>query len=120
MADTNDLPGVTKMDDPQLGALYRDDEAPASFQPSLGSACFIRRTVNNQSIRLVPGTLTNFLKDRYGYLKFNASGPAVGLILSKQGASGSGQNCFSGIRALHKTAAAASSLRLPVFPPFCG
>jgi CSLREA domain-containing protein len=32
---------------------------------------------------------------------------------------GAEPNRFAGIRALHKTAAAATSLRLPVFPPFC-
>jgi hypothetical protein len=133
-------PGVTKMDDPQLGALtaancamsgcrtpvrpisagsYRDDEAPASFQPSLGSACFIRRAVTNQNFRVVPGPLTTFLKDRHGYVKFNLTSPAVGLILSRQGAAGAGQHRFAGIRALHKTAATATALRLPVFPPFC-
>jgi uncharacterized repeat protein (TIGR01451 family) len=102
-----------------VGALYRDDEALASFQPSLGGGCLIRRAVNNANFRVVPGPLTSFLKDRHGYLKFNASVPAVGLLLSRQAQPGAAKNRFAGIRPLHATAAAPATLTLPVLPPFC-
>ncbi|HYE74552.1 MAG TPA: hypothetical protein VEF04_14530, partial [Blastocatellia bacterium] len=101
------------------GTLYREDEVLASFQPSLGSGCLIQRAVSNQNFRIVSNHLLNFLKDRHGYIKFNLSSPAVGLILSKQGPSGQQQNRFAGIRSLHKTLQATSTLSLPVFPPFC-
>ncbi|HYE73596.1 MAG TPA: choice-of-anchor Q domain-containing protein, partial [Blastocatellia bacterium] len=102
-----------------VGLLYRADETPASFQPSLGSGCFITRSITNQSIRIVPGSLSSFLKDSYGYIKFNVSGPAVGLLFSRQGASGQPQNRFAGIRTLHKTNTGYTALFVPVFPPFC-
>jgi hypothetical protein len=101
------------------GAVYRDDEAPASFQPSLGAGCFVQRPVTNANFRVVPGPLTTFLKDRSGYVKFNLTSPGVGLLLTRQGATGAGPNRFAGIRALHKTTVTATSLRLPVFPSFC-
>jgi hypothetical protein len=103
-----------------VGALYRDDEALASFQPSLGGGgCFVARPVTNANFRVVPGPLTNFLKDRSGHLRFNVSTPAVGLLLVKQGAANQAQRRFAGVRALHRTAANSATLTLPVFPPFC-
>jgi hypothetical protein len=63
------------------GVVYRADETPASIQPSLGSACFIQRAVTNQNFRVVPGPLTTFLKDSYGYVKLSLTSPAVGLLL---------------------------------------
>jgi hypothetical protein len=103
-----------------VGTLYRADEAPASFQPSLGSGCLLLRAVTNQNFRVVPGPLTNFLKDRYGYLRFNVTTPSVGLLLTRQGAANQAQRRFAGIHDLHQTAANAATLLLPVFPPFCG
>jgi len=105
----------------QLGAglVYREDEIGASFQPSLGTGCLIQRKLTNQNFRLVPNSLANFLKDRHGYIKFNLSSPGIGLILSKQRASGQAQNRFSGIRALHKTTTTSAALTLPTFQPFC-
>ncbi|HYE73540.1 MAG TPA: hypothetical protein VEF04_09415, partial [Blastocatellia bacterium] len=103
----------------ETGAIYRDDEALASFTNALSSGCLLQRAVTSQNFRLVPGSLAGFLKDRHGYMKFNLTTPAVGLVLSKQGVAGQPQNRFSGIRTLHKTQLTTSSLRLPVFPPFC-
>lgn len=102
-----------------VGGVWRDDEAPASFTNGLGSGCLIERAVTNQNFRLVPGTLTSFLQNRTGYLKVNLTSPAVGLLLTRQGAPGQPQGRFAGIRSLHKTAVTASALRLPVFTPVC-
>jgi hypothetical protein len=102
------------------GVLYRADEAPASFQPQIGAGCFSVTAVDKSKIRVVPGNLDTFLKDSYGYLKFNVSSPAVGLLISKQGPANQGVNRFSGIRALHKTAVGGATLVAPCFPPFCG
>ncbi|HYE75909.1 MAG TPA: hypothetical protein VEF04_21370, partial [Blastocatellia bacterium] len=102
------------------GALYRDDETLASFTNALGSGCLIERSVTSSNFRVAPGTLAGFLKDRYGYLKFNLTSPAVGLIQNKQGAPAQyPNNRFAGIRSLHKTAVISSSLKLPIFHPFC-
>jgi hypothetical protein len=68
----------------------------------------------------VPGTLDTFLKDSYGYLKFNVSSPAVGLLISRQGPANQALNRWSGIRTLHKTQVGAATLTAPCFPPFCG
>jgi hypothetical protein len=84
-----------------------------------GSASINARPVTNANFRVVPGPLTNFLKDRSGHLRFNLSTPAVGLLLVMQGAANQAQRRFAGIRALHKTATNAATLVLPVFPPFC-
>lgn len=102
-----------------VGLLYRADEAPASFQPSLGSGCFISRAITNQNFRIVPGNLSSFLKDSYGYIKFNVSAPAVGLLFSRQGVIGQSKNRFAGIRTLHKTGTGYTALFVPVFPPYC-
>lgn len=103
-----------------VGIFFRADEHPASYQPSLGTSCFIMRAVTSQNFRIVPGGLNAFFKDSYGYLKFNVTTPAVGLLLTKQGATGQAQGRFSGIRTLHKTATMFSVLAVPVFSPFCG
>jgi hypothetical protein len=106
-----------------VGVAYRADEAPASFQPQLGAGCLLQRPVESASIRIVPGSLGSFLRDSYGYLKFNTTAPAFGLLISKQGAQGQAANRFAGIRALHKTGYTSPfffSLRVPCFPPFCG
>jgi hypothetical protein len=102
-----------------VGVLYRADEMPASFQPKF-TGCQVLSDVTNANFRVVPGPLTNFLKDSYGYLKFNVSGPAVGLLLSRQAAGNATKNRYAGVRALHKTATGAATLRMPMFPPFCG
>jgi hypothetical protein len=103
-----------------VGVLYRADEAPASFQPQIGAGCFSVTAVDKTKIRIVPGNLDTFLKDSYGYLKFNVSSPAVGLLISKQGPANQAGNRWSGIRTLHKTAVGAATLSAPCFPPFCG
>jgi hypothetical protein len=102
-----------------VGVLYRADERPASFQPKL-TGCHVLSDVTSTNFRVVPGPLTAFLKDSYGYLKFNVSAPAVGLLVSRQSALGNARNRFSGIRALHKTAVGTATLAMPTFPPFCG
>jgi hypothetical protein len=103
-----------------VGVLYRADEMPASFQPQIGSGCFSSTKVDNAKIRVVPGNLTTFLKDSYGYLKFNVSAPAVGLLISVQGPANQVNNRWSGIRTLHKTNVGTATLVAPCFPPFCG
>jgi hypothetical protein len=107
-----------------FGVLYRSDEFPASFTPSIGSGCFSQTVVqppsgSNPGIRIVPGNINTFLKGDFGYLKFNTT-PAVGLLISKQGAANSNVNQFSGIRTLHKTNVGEATLITPCFPPFCG
>lgn len=101
------------------GAIYKDDERVASFSTALGESCFIVRAVSATNFRVVPGPLTTFLKDRYGYLRFNLTGPAVGLMFTRQGAAGSAQNRWAGIRTLHAMATVSAELRLPIFPPAC-
>jgi hypothetical protein len=103
-----------------VGVLYRADEAPASFQPQIGTGCFSVTSIDRTKIRIVPGNLETFLKDSYGYLKFNVSAPAVGLLISRQGPPNQANNRFSGIRTLHKTAVGTATLAAPCFPPFCG
>jgi hypothetical protein len=103
-----------------VGVLYRADEAPASFQPQLQNRCLSVTAIESSAIRVVPGNLATFLKDSYGYLKFNVTNPAVGLLVSRQGAAGQAANRFSGIRTLHKTQVGAGVLLAPCFPPFCG
>jgi hypothetical protein len=102
-----------------VGALYRADEAPASFQPIPTRGCFNVAFIDGTIIRIVPGSLNSFLKDSYGYLKINTT-PAVGLLMSRQGAANQAQNRFSGIRTLHKTQVSSATLTAPCFPPFCG
>jgi hypothetical protein len=103
-----------------VGAVYRADEAPASFQPQIGASCFSVTAIDKSKIRVVPGNLDTFLKDSYGYLKFNVSAPAVGLLISRQGPPNQPLNRWSGIRTLHKTAVGTATLVTPCFPPFCG
>jgi hypothetical protein len=102
-----------------VGVLYRADERPASFQPKL-TGCHVLSDVTSANFRVVPGPLTAFLKDSYGYMKFNVSAPAVGLLISRQSALGSAQNRWAGVRTLHKTAVRPATLAAPMFPPFCG
>jgi len=104
-----------------VGVVYRADETPASFQPQLNSGCLAITLLDAGKIRVATqnGNYNNFLKDSYGYIKFNVTSPAVGLLISKQGAAGSQVNRFSGIRTLHKTAVGAATLSSPIFPPFC-
>lgn len=104
-----------------VGVVYRADETPASFQPQLNSGCLSITLIDAGKIRVATqnGGYNNFLKDSYGYLKFNVTSPAVGLLISKQGVAGQPINRFSGIRTLHKTLVGAATLSLPVFPPFC-
>ena len=104
-----------------FGIVYRADETPASFQPQLNSGCLSITLIDAGKIRVATqnGGYNNFLKDSYGYLKFNVTSPAVGLLISKQGAAGQPINRFSGIRTLHKTQVGSATLSLPVFPPFC-
>jgi hypothetical protein len=103
-----------------VGVLYRADEFPASFQPQIGvpGRCLTLTFVDASRIRIVPGNLNNFLKGSYGYIKFNSS-PAVGLLLSQQGAANQMINRWSGIRLLHKTNVGPATLVTPCFPPFC-
>lgn len=102
------------------GVLYRADEAPASFQPQIGSNCFSRTALDQSKIRIVPAGYNAFLKGSYGYIKFNVTSPAVGLLISVQGAPANyPNNRFAGIRTLHKTNVGAATLTSPVFPPFC-
>jgi hypothetical protein len=103
-----------------VGALYRADETPASFQPQIGAGCFSTVPIDKSKVRVVPGNLDTFLKDSYGYLKFNVATPAVGLLHSKQGPANQGKNRWSGVRTLHKTAVGTATLVAPCFPPFCG
>jgi DNA-binding beta-propeller fold protein YncE len=103
-----------------VGVLYRADEAPASFQPQLQNRCLSITAIESSTIRIVPGNLATFLKDSYGYLKFNVTNPAVGLLVSRQGLASQAANRFSGIRTLHKTQVGAGVLLAPCFPPFCG
>jgi hypothetical protein len=103
-----------------VGVLYRADETPASFQPQIGAGCFSTVPIDKTKVRVVPGNLDTFLKDSYGYLKFSVSSPAVGLLHSKQGPANQGQNRWSGVRTLHKTAVGTAVLTAPCFPPFCG
>jgi hypothetical protein len=102
-----------------VGALYRADEAPASFQPIPPRGCFNVAFIDGTIIRIVPGSLNNFLKDSYGYLKLTTT-PAVGLLMSRQNPANLAINRFAGIRTLHKTQVAAATLTAPCFPPFCG
>jgi FlaG/FlaF family flagellin (archaellin) len=102
------------------GVLYRADETPASFQPQIGSGCFSVTAVDKSKIRVVPGTLDTFLKNSYGYLKFQVSAPAVGLLLSRQAPANQAANRWSGIRTLHKTQVGSATLTARCFPPFCG
>jgi len=104
-----------------FGIVYRADETPASFQPQLNSGCLSITLIDAGKIRVATqnGGYNNFLKDSYGYLKFNVTSPAVGLLISRQGAAGQPINRFSGIRTLHKTQVGSATLSMPVFPPFC-
>jgi hypothetical protein len=111
----------TKLDDAKqtgTGLLYRADETPASFPPLIGAGCQSLTAVG-ANLRIVPVNINTFLKDSYGYLKFSTS-PAVGLLISRQGAANQSVNRFSGIRALHKTQVSSATLTAPCFPPFCG
>jgi hypothetical protein len=93
----------------------------ASVSGNLGSA-LASTTQSGVGVlyRAVPGNLTTFLKDSYGYLKFNVSAPAVGLLISVQGPANQVNNRWSGIRTLHKTNVGTATLVAPCFPPFCG
>jgi hypothetical protein len=102
-----------------VGVLYRADERPASFQPKV-TGCHVLSDVTSTNLRVVPGPLTAFLKDSYGYLKLNVSAPAVGLLISRQSAPGNARNRWAGVRGLHKTAVGTATLAMPMFPPFCG
>lgn len=102
-----------------VGVLYRADERPASFQPKAGG-CMTILDVTNTNFRVVPGPLTAFLKDSYGYLKFNVSAPAVGLLFNRQSAAGTGRNRFAGVRPLTVTGLGSTTLRMPMFSPYCG
>lgn len=108
-----------------FGILYNAEEAPASFQPRVGSRCWSMTEIESSNFRVVPGGIDNFLKNSHGYMKFNVSGPAVGLLLSKQGVGtggggGASEYRWVGIRGLHKTNIGQAMLLAPIFPPFCG
>ncbi|HYE73258.1 MAG TPA: hypothetical protein VEF04_08005, partial [Blastocatellia bacterium] len=105
-----------------FGVVYRADEVSASFQPQLNTGCFSTTILDATKIRVATanGGYNNFLKDSYGYLKFNVTSPAVGLLISKQGpVLDYPFGRFSGIRTLHKTQIGTATLLMPVFPPFC-
>lgn len=110
--------GLTPISQIGAGVLYRADEKPASFQPSLGTACFLDVPLNDQTIRLVPNRLSGFLKDSYGYLKVYTTSPALGLLLSRQGAGGN-LNRWAGIHSLHKSGPVNALLLMPVLTPHC-
>jgi hypothetical protein len=103
-----------------VGVLYRADETPASFQPFTTGNCQVVNKVDKNKPRIVPGDITTFLKNSYGYLKFNTNVGAVGLLLSAQGPANQPNNRWSGIRTLHKTNVGSATLVVPMFPPFCG
>lgn len=98
------------------GVIFRADEQPASFDLNR-TGCLLQLVVSNQTFRLVPGTLTGFLRDSYGYLRLPLRAPAVGLLFSRQGVANA--NRWAGIRALHAIKLGEATLKLPVFSPFC-
>ncbi|HYE73313.1 MAG TPA: hypothetical protein VEF04_08280, partial [Blastocatellia bacterium] len=102
-----------------VGILYREDEVSASFQPQIGGGCWSQTSLDKTKIRIVPGSFDTFLNFSSGYLKFRVSVPAVGLLVSKQGSSGTPLNRWSGIRTLHKTDFGTAQLIAPIFPPYC-
>ena len=96
-----------------IGQLYNGNEKPfGSFSKLLTDACRAEATITATNPRVPLGLGVLIPSGQVGTMKFNVI-RAVGLLITPK------NNKWSGIRTLHKTAQAPTTIALPAFIPGC-